>query len=228
VVAHDEGDLHRPALLAQGAQHIASVVSRVDLDADLARPLVLVAEDAGVEPAAGGVTADRHRRGDVFAGVQLLVHEQRQRAHVDLVAGQHHLVHGRLLGGDRCRGDAVPLAARVLLHHAVHVGVEAERETLVRAVQVDQQRDWRALHVLEQHSRESGVAWVVLGPVDDRGGLELGVDLLGHGLELLGVGLDQLVQVGAEVLGHGCLPALPGGSECWTGPCPLGWVTLSS
>jgi len=84
----------------------------------------------------------------------------------------------------------------------VDVAADGHRDAVVGAVQVQQQRDAGALDVLEQDRREPGVVGVVGDLVDDRGRLELRVDLVLDDLELLGMLGEQLVEIGAEVLWH--------------------------
>jgi hypothetical protein len=174
----DERDLHRPLRLAVGPQDVRRVVGRVGHEPDLPRALQLVPEDAGVEPAGLRVAGDRRRRRDVLAGVELLVDEHRQLCDVDLIARPDDLMDRRLVGRDDGGRDRAALAPGVLRDHAVDVAADAQGDPLVRAVEVEHERDRRLRDVLEQDRREAGVGRVVEDLVDDGGRLELGVDLV--------------------------------------------------
>ena len=65
-------------------------------------------EDAGVLAARVRVAGDRRCGGDVLAGVELLVDQQRQLGRVDVVAELDDLVDGRVLGRDLWSGMGEP------------------------------------------------------------------------------------------------------------------------
>jgi hypothetical protein len=134
----------------------------------------------------------------MYSGVLLVIGADRQVLDADLSAEEDLLVNGCVL--DHHRVDRMGLPRRAFLDERLDVaGLHAEREPepLEARMHVGDQRDVRALDVLEDHQRESAVA---LQPLEDARDAELRIDFLRNPHHLFGMFLfeegDEAAQVG--------------------------------
>jgi hypothetical protein len=190
----------------------------VDLPVHVRRPGVdlLHAVHADVAHARARVLRDHRRQGDERRGVAGPAALDRQQVEIDVVAGEHDVVHGA--GADRARtrvGDRLQLLQPTnLLDEALRrlhleqvaeprrdvvepLDAERHRHAPFRAELVDQQRMPRALDVLEQQRGPAGLHDAVVDLRDLEVGVDLGVDA-----DELAFALEQRDPV-AEVGGRG-------------------------
>ena len=182
--------------------------------------------DAEILPLLVRPSRDDQRPGDQWSGIARPAGLDRIAAQVDLVAGQHHFLTGRMADG---LGRHVQhlLEQRQLVEHVAkplgrlrfleecqqpahlaqgshRVLPHAQRHPLRRAEQVAQQRHVMALGLLEQQRRPAGLQRAVA----DFGDLQMRIGLVGDALELAD-GFQMLDEVAQVVVFHGVLSVNP-------------------
>ena len=207
VVADEQHRVHRLIHLAVLAVDVARVVGRVEHAGELVPSLDLVAVDAGVEHPGLGVLHHQATDGDVLARVFHRVLDDGELAEIDFVLADDDLLDRRvlardLLGGDRLR-HALAETVEDLRLRPVGIDAEREAEKLVLAEQVGDQRQLRAVDLLEADDRIVVARGELLL---DHAGLVDRIDRAADGLEILRPHLPGLGEEGSEVLVHRVFP----------------------
>ena len=211
----DVGRERRRLALHHVLLHDVVAVRRLgDLDPELVAPLAHQAVDARVADARIRVLHHLVGAGDVGAGVLLVVGQQRQVVQVHLVAGEDDLLDRRVLARDHHGLDRVVLAAAVLAgelrHRRARRQADRHRQALEGGVDVRDDGDLRAADVAEDDDR---IAPLALELREQRGDLELRIDLAIDVEDLVRVVVLQVAEEAAQVAAGGQRPGRPLGDR---------------
>jgi hypothetical protein len=175
------------------------MVGRVDHDAQLLGALHLMAVHAHVDLALA-VAHDGHASRDVAASVQVVLVGEREAGQVDIVVGHDDFLDRRDFGINGLGFLGFVLALDLVFFHVQQVlSALGQGQAIERGVKVDEDREVRALDVLEQERREFALP---LQPLRQAGDLVDGIDLTGNDLEFVRPLPFEQVEVGAQALAH--------------------------
>ncbi len=128
MAAHRERHRQPLAFGHAGLIERAQIAGRVEIDAGGARPPQHQPPAADIGEAVLRVAGVIDAGGNIGRAVEPVLHVHRQRCEIGVVAGQHHLVHGRLARGDLDRGDRMLQAFPQHCGKSGFIGVECRRQ----------------------------------------------------------------------------------------------------